>query len=206
MNANNPMSFAGQYSLRTKVNLTIGLVFLAMLVLVTAAAVTHERKRLMEMAESQVKEMTTLYFDSLNTMMLTGTMDQRSILRNKMLARKQIMEARVIRGQAVVAQYGPGYTDEVALDNLDNQALAGKQITRVEDRAGQRMLTVITPFRATENTRGVNCLKCHDVPSGAVNGAIRIGYSLSEIDVAVQRQFWLTLGLNVAFFFLGLII
>lgn len=206
MSTNTPMSFAGHYSLRTKVNLTVGTVFLVVLILVTTAAVTHEREKLMEAAENQVKEMTTLYFDSLNTMMLTGTMDQRSILRNKMLARKQILEARVIRGQAVASQYGPGTADEAPLDDLDNQALSGEQITRIEERAGQRMMTVITPFKATENTRGVNCLECHNVPSGAVNGAIRIGYSLSEIDRSVERELWMTLWFNFGFFIIGLVV
>jgi len=206
MSTHKSMSFAGQYSLRTKVNLTIGLVFLAMLVLVTTAAVTHERKRLMEMAESQVKEMTTLYFDSLNTMMLTGTMDQRSILRDKMLARTQILEARVIRGQPVITQFGPGYADEVPLDELDKRALSGEEIIRIEKRFGERMMIVITPFKATENTRGVNCLNCHNVSSGAINGAIRIGYSLSDIDEAVAREFWVTVLFNVGFFFVGLLV
>jgi len=206
MKKDNSMSFAGQFSLRTKVNLTVGMVFLLMMVLVTTAAVTHERDRLMEVAEHQVKEMTTLYFDSLNTMMLTGTMDQRSILRNKMLARKDILEARVVRGAPVVSQFGPGYPDEAPLDSLDNEALGGEQIIRIDDRAGQRMMTVITPFRATENTRGVNCLQCHNVPTGAVNGAVRIGYSLAEIDKAVDREFWLTLWFNIGFFLVGLVL
>jgi hypothetical protein len=197
MSNNKSISFAGQFSLRTKVNLAVGLIFIVMLILVTTAAVTHERDRLMEVAEHQVMEMTTLYFDSLNTMMLTGTMDQRSILRNKMLARKAILEARVIRGQPVAAQFGPGSADEAPLDDLDNEALSGEQITRIEERAGQRMMTVITPFKATENTRGVNCLQCHNVPTGAVNGAIRIGYSLADIDKAVKREFWLTLWFNL---------
>jgi len=206
MNVNKSMSIAGQYSLRTKVNLTVGLVFLAMLVLVTSATVVNERKRLMELAENQVTDLTTLYFDSLNTMMLTGTMDQRDILRNKMLARKQILEARVIRGQPVIAQFGNGYANEAPLDDLDNQALTGEQITRIEERNGQRIMIVITPFKATENTRGVNCLQCHNVPSGAVNGAIRIGYSLSEIDESVEREFWITLLVNIGFFAVGLLV
>lgn len=206
MSVKKTMSFAGQYSLHTKVNMTVGAVFLIVLVLVTTSAVTHEREKLMEVAENQVKDMTTLYFDSLNTMMLTGTMDQRSILRNKMLARKEILEARVIRGQPVVQQFGPGYAEEAPLDDLDNEALSGNQITRIEERAGQRMITVITPFKATGNTRGVNCLQCHNVPSGAVNGAIRIGYSLSEIEKAVEREFWTTLWFNVGFFFVGLLV
>lgn len=206
MSMNTSMSFAGRYSLRTKVNLTVAVVFLVVLVLVTTSAVTHEREKLMEVAVGQAKNMTTLYFDSLNTMMLTGTMDQRSILRNKMLARKEVLEARVIRGQPVVQQFGPGYAEEAALDDLDNEALSGNQITRIEERAGQRMITVITPFKATGNTRGVNCLQCHNVPGGAVNGAIRIGYSLAEIDKAVEREFWTTLWFNIGFFFIGLLV
>lgn len=206
MKKDKSMSLAGHFSLRAKVNLTVSMVFLLMMTLVTIAAVTHERARLMEVAEHQVKEMTTFYFDSLNTMMLTGTMDQRSILRNKMLARKYILEARVIRGAPVSSQFGPGSPDEAALDDLDNEALGGEQIIRIDEQAGQRMMTVITPFRATENTRGVNCLQCHNVPTGAVNGAIRIGYSLAEIDKAVDREFWLTLWFNVGFFLIGLLL
>lgn len=206
MSKNKSIAFAGRLSLRGKVNLTVGVIFSLVLVLVTTSAVTHERERLMEVAEHQVKEMTTLYFDSLNTMMLTGTMDQRAILRNKMLARKEILEARVIRGEPVSGQFGPGYADEAPLDDLDNEALLGEPITRLEERAGQRMMTVITPFKATENTRGVNCLKCHNVPTGAVNGAIRIGYSLAEIDAAVKREFWITLWFNLGFFTFGLLL
>jgi methyl-accepting chemotaxis protein len=199
-------SFISRLSLRAKVNLTVGIIFSLVLVLVTGFAVVHEHDRLMEVAENQVRDMTTLYFDSLNTMMLTGTMDQRSILRNKMLARKDILEARVIRGAPVRDQFGPGYPEEAPLDDLDNEALLGEEIIRIEEKNGQRMLTVITPFKATANTRGVNCLQCHNVPSEAVNGAIRLGYSLVEIDKAVQREFWLTLWFNLGFFLVGLVL
>lgn len=204
----NSMSFSSRLSLRAKVNLAIVTIFLLVLTLVTTFAVIHERQRLMEFAETQVKEMTTLYFDSLNTMMLTGTMDQRSILRNKMLARDGIMEARVIRGQPVIGQFGPGSADEVPLDDLDNEALLGNQIIdiKVSKTGDHRMMTVITPFKATESTRGVNCLQCHNVPSGSVNGAIRIGYSLSELDAAVEQELWTTLWTNLALFFVGLLL
>jgi methyl-accepting chemotaxis protein len=162
------MSFSSRLSLRAKVNFTIVSIFLLVLALVTTFAVIHERDRLMDFAERQATEMTTLYFDSLNTMMLTGTMDQRSILRHKMLARDEIIEARVIRGQPVIGQYGPGYSDEVPLDDYDNEALRGNPVTYISTKGTQRMITVITPFKATESTRGVNCLQCHNVPSGSV--------------------------------------
>jgi methyl-accepting chemotaxis protein len=200
------MSFSSRLSLRAKVNFTIVSIFLLVLALVTTFAVIHERDRLMDFAERQATEMTTLYFDSLNTMMLTGTMDQRSILRHKMLARDEIIEARVIRGQPVIGQYGPGYSDEVPLDDYDNEALRGNPVTYISTKGTQRMITVITPFKATESTRGVNCLQCHNVPSGSVNGAIRISYSLLEIDAAVEEELWTTLWTNLVLFLIGLLL
>jgi methyl-accepting chemotaxis protein WspA len=202
------MSFSSRLSLRAKVNLFIVTIFILVLSLVTTFAVIHERDRLMEFAEQQVKEMTTLYFDSLNTMMLTGTMDQRSILRNKMLARKGIMVARVIRGQPVIGQYGPGSADEAPIDDLDNEALLGNEVIDIrQGKSGDhRLMTVITPFKATESTRGVNCLQCHNVPSGSINGAIRIGFSLAEVDAAVDQELWTTLWTNLVLFLIGLLL
>lgn len=193
-------------SLRSKVNVTVGMTFLLVLFIVTFFAVTHERDRLMEATRNQVYEITTLYFDSLNTMMLTGTMDQRSILRNKMLARSEVLEARVVRGEPVQGQFGPGYPEEQPQDELDRRALLGEEIQQIDETKEPRRLTVLTPFRATENTRGVNCLKCHNVPSGSINGAIRVSYSLENVDHAVRKEGWTSVIFNLLFFIIGLIL
>jgi methyl-accepting chemotaxis protein len=198
------LSFLNHLSLKAKVNITVGIIFLMVIVFVTYFAVSEESDRLMEAAEKQVKEITTLYFDSLNTMMLTGTMEQRSILRNKMLARKEVIDARVIRGQPVRGQFGPGFPEEEALDDLDRRALLGEDIILIEKQAGQRQLTVLTPFKATEATRGVNCLECHNVPSGSINGAIRVSYSLGSVDQSVNNVFWRTVIFNLFLFVTGL--
>ncbi|MGD8884779.1 MAG: methyl-accepting chemotaxis protein, partial [Gammaproteobacteria bacterium] len=199
-------AFLNHLSLRAKVNFAVGITFLLVLIFVTSFAVTEESNRLMEAAEKQVTEVTTLYFDSLNTMMLTDTMDQRSILRNKMLARKEVTDARVIRGQPVRGQFGPGFPEEEPLDELDRRALQGEQIVLIEEQAGQRQLTVLTPFHATENTRGVNCLQCHKVPPGSINGAIRVSYSLASVDDSVSNVFWRTVSFNLLLFVAGLIL
>ena len=202
----NKKTLASRMSLRAKINLTVGLIFLLVLVGITSFAVTQERVRLMDATENQVKEITTLYFDSLNTMMLTGTMDQRSILRNKMLARKEVIEARVIRDMPVRDQFGPGYPEEEPLDEMDRRALQGEEIVVIERHAGQRQLTVLTPFKATENTRGVNCLQCHSVPPGSINGAVRLSYSLASIDSSVRHVFWVMVFFNLALFVIGLVL
>lgn len=76
----------------------------------------HSHRTLQQQAEDFVsREVTALsdsYFASLNELMLTGGMDQRAELRQTYLARANILEARVIRGPAVVQQYGPGLPEE----------------------------------------------------------------------------------------------
>ncbi len=194
------------WTLRSKVNLTVGLIFLIVITLVTTYTVKRESDRLLEIAEQQTKDLTTLYFDSLNIMMLTGTMDQRGILRKKILARPEVIEARVIRGQPVIQQFGPGLPDEIPFDEMDHKALAGEEISVIERRGEQRVWTVLTPFFATESTRGVNCLQCHKVPSGSVNGAIRVSFSLDHVDATVARELKLSIAVNSAFFTIGLIL
>ncbi len=194
------------WSLRGKVNITVGISFVLVIALVTTYNARREDARLTEFAEEQTKDLTTFYFDSLNTMMLTGTMDQRTILRKKVLARPGVVEARVVRGEPVRQQFGPGNPDEQVVDDLDRRALAGEEISLIEVKGGKRVWTVLTPFRATENTRNVNCLQCHHVPSGSINGAVRLSYSLASIDAAVQHEMWISIIANIAFLATGLVL
>ncbi len=206
MSSPSSSSFINDLSIRAKVNLAVGGIFTLLLVIVTTYEVQHEDMRLMDMAKYEVEEAAGFYFDSLNTMMLTNSMDQRHILRSKMLARPEITEARIIRGQAVTDQFGPGHENETALDELDRKALQGEKSVKILESANGRVITAVLPFRATENTRGVNCLKCHSVPSGTVNGAVRISRSLEGVEAAVQRELWTTLGMNLIFFVIGLVL
>ena len=199
-------SFIQRLSIRAKVNVAVGGIFTLLLVIVTSYEVYHERERLLGIVEAEVIAAAGSYFDTLNTMMLTGSMDQRDILRKKILAREGIVEARVIRGQPVIEQFGPGFANEAPVDELDRRALQGEQVTRVVETANGDVLTALVPFRATEDTRGVNCLKCHAVTSGAINGAVRIGRSLVDIEEALWREFWLTSGMNLLFFVAGLVL
>lgn len=199
-------SFLGTLSIPTKINLIVGIVFLVVITIVTGYIFVQDRYRVLEQAKERTQDMTTLYFDSLNTMMLTGTMGQRKILQDKMLRRPQVLEARVIRGEPVNQQFGPGFDHEQPVDELDQRVLRGEEITEVKETPQGRVLTVLTPFKATENTRGVNCLQCHDVASGAVNGGVRVSYSLADMDNAVRDDMILEGGTNLVFLVIGLIL
>ncbi len=194
-------------SLPAKINLAVIGVFTTVILLGTFLDIRQQRADSLEAAKAQVTDMTTWYFDSLNTLMLAGSMEQRGILRHKLLLRPGVKEARVIRGQPVIQQFGPGTPDEKPVDEWDRRALRGEAVVAVtEDDEGERRITVVTPFRATRDTRGVNCLRCHDVPEGAVNGAVRVSYSLAAWDRATLMQTMRTAGINLVALILGVVL
>ena len=193
-------------SLLLRLNIIIAVTFLSVITAVTIFNWMREKEVAMDFAREQTKDLTTFYFDSLNTMMLTGTMDQRTVLRNKILRRPGIKVARVIRGEPVKQQFGPGYAEEQPIDDLDERALTGEEQVFIEKGDDGRMVTVITPFKATQNTRGVNCLQCHNVQEGAINGAIRVSYSLAELDKRIANELIVYVVTNLIMLVAGLIL
>lgn len=194
-----------QAPLHVKINLVIAVPSLLMILAVTLHSGQNSKQRALQDAIERTKQEASDYFDGLNVMMLTGTMDQRKVLRTKILNRPGIKEARVIRGQPVKQQFGGGYPEEQPEDEFDRAALKGEEFVRVEVGSdGGRILTVITPFEATESTKGVNCLQCHNVASGSINGAIRITYSLTAIDKRVEQDLWLGATTNIMILGTGL--
>lgn len=89
-----------------------------------------------EFVTEQTANLTDSYFDSLNKLMLTGGMDGRGQLRKDLLTQKNIVEARIIRGDAVSGQYGPGLPEEQPLDALDRQALQGEEVVVIREVDG----------------------------------------------------------------------
>ncbi|WP_312570631.1 methyl-accepting chemotaxis protein [Stutzerimonas balearica] len=182
-------SASRQMSVQTKINLAL----LAVLVLIMSAslfvAADAEKKLVLQVVEQQTKDAADSYFDSINTMMLTGTMAQREVLRNKALARPGVIDARIIRGEPVIRTFGPGFDHQAPVDALDRAALTGEAIVKVTKQDdGRRVLTVINPILAHSDYRGTNCLGCHQVPEDSVMGAVRIAYDLDALDQQVNRN------------------
>ena len=192
-------------SVRFKINLTVTVIFLVVVSLLMIYTYISDRSKNLELAISQVKSMNTFYFDALNTMMLTGSIADRAILRDKMLRRPGVLDMRVNRGKPVKEQFGEGFPEEQPVDQLDHRALKGESIIEVGEQDGHRTVTVIEPYFATEDTRGVNCLMCHTVASGSINGAIRITYSLAEADSLAMINLWKKFGVIIGLFALGLV-
>jgi methyl-accepting chemotaxis protein len=187
----------------------LGFTALLFLVLLTASLVHSffsEKKLAEEFSVEATKAIADSYFDGLNKLMLTGGMDTRDELHKQIASQPKVLQARVIRGEGVTSQYGPGKAHESANDELDRAALDGKESVRIEDTEQGRRLSVIRPYKATENTRGVNCMGCHSVAPGSVIGAIQISYDLSPIDARIRNSGLESLGIHLTLFLLGMLL
>lgn len=181
---------ARQMSVQTKINLALLIVFFTTMVASLAFSVISERRLVLEVVEQQTKDTADSYFDSINTMMLTGTMAQRDVLREKILERPGVVDARIVRNEAITSVFGPGYDHQAPADELDQRALQDEAIVDIDRSSGHRILTVINPIHASKNYRGTDCLMCHMVPEDSVVGAVRISYSLEDLDRQVLRNLW----------------
>jgi methyl-accepting chemotaxis protein len=197
---------SGSWSILFKVNLAIASVFLAVLFVLAGHSYIEERDKNLDLAITQLKGMNAFYFDSLNTLMLADAMEEREELRTKMLELPGIVEVRVNRAPSVTAKFGDGLPSQQTKDELDHRALAGESVIRVAEQDGQRVVTVIEPYRLTENTRGTDCLECHRrIESGTVGGSIRLSYSLQQMDSLVIGSLLKKIGLLAILFVLALV-
>ncbi|AZZ45457.1 methyl-accepting chemotaxis protein [Pseudomonadaceae bacterium SI-3] len=203
MNSTSP---ARQMSVQTKINLALLVVFALVLAASLLYSAGSEKQLILDVVEQQTKDTADSYFDSINTMMLTGTMGQREVLRNKILARPGVIDARIVRGEPVTKLFGPGFEHQAPKDELDRRALAGDATVEVSDGANGRVLTVINPIHAQQDYRGTNCLTCHQVPQNTVMGAVRISYDLSALDGEVHRNILTSAVIQALLLLAGLIV
>jgi methyl-accepting chemotaxis protein len=188
-------------SIQIKIIVAITLAFLTILMVSMTFISAGERKLAATIGEHRAQDFGRSYFDGINTMMLTGTLDQSEGLRKKMLAQGDIRDIRIIHFPGRLASSPP---ESVPTDELDQAALAGNPAARFgEDDKGRFVITV-TPIKATQDYLGTNCLNCHQVPENSILGAVRVTYSLHELDETITRNLWINSGINVLLFVMGI--
>jgi methyl-accepting chemotaxis protein len=192
-------------TVRFKINLAIGLIFSLVVGLLIGYAHYTDRENSLQLAIAQAKGMNAFYFDSLNTLMLADAMEEREVLRQKMLELPGVVDVRINRGEAIRKRYGEGLPSAQAVDEFDRRGLAGESLVEVSEKDGERIVTVVEPYLLTRDTRGTDCLECHRrVEPGTVGGAVRISYSLQEADAMALASLWQKLGVIVLFMLLAI--
>lgn len=175
-------------SITNKLLVTLMLVFSLVVVASTAYQYSQQRELIYSLLSEQLEDKASNYFDSLNMMMITGTMAQKETLRHKALAQENVENVRVLRGNAVTKIYGEGLDNQVALDQIDQRALRGETVLEPFKADWGNGLVVALPMTASADYRGTNCIACHMTPEGEVLGAIRIEYNLEHVNALINKR------------------
>ncbi|MCG8518046.1 MAG: methyl-accepting chemotaxis protein [Pseudomonadales bacterium] len=190
------------YSIRFLLLAALAVAFSLVLVFTVLYSAQAQRAHLEDYTHRYVDGLAKSYFDALNTMMVTGTIGNRAMLREKAMASEDVLDVRVIRSDQLNAMYGAGTKAEQQRGELGERALAGERVEEYSSNDQGRIYTLIEPVIARENYQGVNCLGCHQAQDGDVLGAIRVDYSLAESDARLNQQL-LTSGSIQVLIFVG---
>jgi len=188
------------YSIRFLLLAALAAGFSLILVFTVLYSASAQRDHMEEFSHKYVDGLAKSYFDGLNTMMVTGTISNREVLRGKVMAPEDVLDVRVIRSDQLNQMFGGGTKAEQTRDPGDKQALEGERIERYSSNDDGRIYTLIEPVIAREDYQGVNCLGCHQAQEGDVLGAIRVDYSLAESDDRLHQQLLASGGIQVVIF------
>ena len=193
-----------QSSIQTKILLSIFTVFLLLMFVSLAYMENRQKQIVQELATERAHDFAKAYLDGINTMMLTGSMTQKEILRDKTLTHKGVSEIRLIRSKVITDVYGVGNSEQKPVDAWDDKALNGETITYQQISSKGRELTIIDPILASANFNGTNCLSCHPVKEGTVLGAVRINYSLADLDNKINHDLLTNALISLSLFCIGM--
>lgn len=178
-------------SLKNKLQIPIQLILLLIMVFVQRWAFNQFEARVLKEAEQKAIVSADGVINGLNMLMLNGIIsqtDQRQLFIKKMGASTNVEELRVIRAKQVQDQFGPGLPEEQAKDDMDKEAIQGaKPLFKLQDDNGKHTLRAVVPFIVSTNFRGTNCLMCHQVKVGSVNGAASITLNMEEEYTVMEK-------------------
>ena len=132
--------------------------------------------------ENQALAHAELVKAGLTSHMKAGIMDLRNYYLREIEQLHNVNELKIIRGENVSRQFGPGNPvwERTDLDASARQAFtAAKPVFILNEFSLQPTIRVIIPYIASREG-GLNCLVCHEVEEGAVLGAVDIQMDVTE--------------------------
>ncbi|MEW6563732.1 MAG: PAS domain-containing methyl-accepting chemotaxis protein [Pseudomonadota bacterium] len=171
-------------TLKAKLHLTVQGVMLVILVVVCLFMSSAMKTIMVEDAQNRASAVANQVIDSANMLMLTGSInsvEDRRLMISKIIAGSHIQSLRLMRTDQVVKQYGNGLPEEKIESELHQQVVSSKQpYYALEWTNGKPQFHAVTPYLATSQFHGTNCLSCHQVNEGSVNGLSDVTIDLTD--------------------------
>jgi methyl-accepting chemotaxis protein len=189
-------------TLKNKLQIPIQVILVLVLVLAQRTVMTTFEDRVLDDARSKALVSADGVLNGLNMLMINGIIsdsEQRALYVQKMGASDKVLELRVIRNKPVQDQFGPGLPSEQAKDDVDRKAFSSATTqTLFSGVSGKESIRVVVPFIAQKDFRGTNCLMCHMVPEGTVNGAASITLDVSAEYALMQKADWVLWAIQIS--------
>ena len=204
------VAWFGNLSLQKKLQFLIQPGLLILLISAEVLIYNSFKTNTIDSVKLRSEVMANSLIDNANMLMVTGAfgdVESRRLLIKKVSSSGNIVGLHLVRSKQVVDQFGPGLPEEKIKDDLERQVIESKTPSfTVSNQGGSIIFRAITPLLASHNYHGTDCLTCHNVQEGSVNGA-------SDIEIDVSTEFkhldemvlWLTIGqifLHVSLYFL----
>ena len=175
-------------TLARKIQIALTVIGISLLLTTITYFYNDEKSMAQDYVAINLESIAQNYFDSVNTIMLTGTMNNRKIFQQKVVSHENIVEAKIIRSALVNKLYGNGFSDQIAVDDFERKGLAGKESTQIIEENGKRIMQFIMPVHASKDYRGTDCLGCHQAKEGDILGAVKVSYDLSQSDRNIHES------------------
>jgi diguanylate cyclase (GGDEF)-like protein/PAS domain S-box-containing protein len=174
-----------------KLNIPIQVVLFIVFSFAQSRVMEYIKGDILDGAERRAEVLADGVINGMNMLMLTGMIsnpDNRLLFIKKMGSSENVKELRIVRAKQVQDQFGPGLPEEQTKDDMDRHAMELKrpQFRLTEDPSSPTLRAVV-PFIVSTHFRGTNCLVCHHVEVGSVNGAASITLDISEEIAAIRR-------------------
>lgn len=167
-----------------KLQLSVQLVVFLILVTSGLLLANYFQTQMLDSATAHASDVANEVIDTANMLMITGRISEeedRRLLIKKISSSGNILSLRLIRTEQVAKQFGPGLPEERVVNDLQRKVIANKRPHyEMNWDNGIPKLHALTPYLASTNFHGTNCLSCHQVEAGSVNGISDLMLDLSD--------------------------
>ncbi|OHD98745.1 MAG: histidine kinase [Sulfurimonas sp. RIFCSPHIGHO2_12_FULL_36_9] len=157
-------------------------VFIVATLVIVSIVLLSYRSFFQFIVENKIHSISEIIKAGLTSHMKAGIMDKRDYFLDEISSVHDIKTIKIIRGDAVIKEYGESTLSEKKLNN-NLRAILEKKEVYVEWKDMQSSVKSIVPYIANSN-----CLQCHHVKEGTVLGAVDIEMKIDAYQIFVIKN------------------
>jgi response regulator RpfG family c-di-GMP phosphodiesterase len=168
-------------------------VFIVATLVIVSIILLSYRSFFQFIVENKIHSISEIIQAGLTSHMKAGIMDKREYFLNEISSVHDIKSIEIIRGDAVIKEYGESTLNEKKLDNNLRAILEKKEIYTQWSDALSKVESIV-PYIANSG-----CLQCHHVEEGTVLGAVDISMEIDLYQNFVLKNSYIIVGALLLF-------